>query len=73
MATNKKRINISIPKDIELTLRQLAKRDDVPQATKAVHLLKLAIEIDEDDTLNQLALKRDIKKAKFISHKKAWA
>lgn len=73
MATSKKRINVSLPKDIELTLEHLAERDDVPQATKAVHLIRLAIEIDEDDALNGIAEKRDTKDAKFISHKDAWS
>lgn len=72
MATSKKRINISLPKDIELVLGYLAERDDVPQATKAIHLLKVAIEIDEDDVLNEIASERDKKGAKFISHKDAW-
>ncbi len=72
MATTKKRINISLPADVEASLSKLADRDEVPQATKAVYLLKLAIEIDEDDVLNALAQQRDRKGAKFVSHKKAW-
>ena len=73
MTTTKKRINISLPADIESSLEKLARRDDVPQATKAVYLIKLAIEIDEDGVLDEIARKRDTKKAKYISHKKAWA
>ena len=73
MATLKKRINISLPADIENTLLHLSRRDDVPQATKAIHLIRLAIEIDEDGVLDEIARKRDTKKAKYISHKKAWA
>lgn len=73
MSTSKKRINISLPPDIEEILKSLARRDNMPQATKAVYLLKLAIETDEDDVLNVIAAKRDTKKAKFVTHKKAWA
>lgn len=73
MPTTKKRINISLPTDVEASLAKLAERDEVPQATKAVYLLKLAIEIDEDDVLNSIAQERDTKGAKFVSHKKAWA
>ena len=73
MPTTKKRINISLPTDVEASLAKLAERDDVPQATKAVYLLKLAIEIDEDDVFNSMAQERDTKGAKFVSHKKAWA
>ena len=72
MATSKKRINISLPKDLEEVLTQLAGRDAVPQATKAVQLLRLAVEIDEDDVFNKIAEARDTKKARFISHQKAW-
>ncbi|MBI5754512.1 hypothetical protein HZA40_05205 [Candidatus Peregrinibacteria bacterium] len=73
MATNKKRINISLPKDLEIILEKLADRDNVPTATKAVELLKIAIEIDEDEIWDKLAGERDTKDAKFISHKEAWS
>lgn len=72
MATSKKRINISLPSDLEEVLAQLAGRDDVPQATKAVQLLRLAVEMDEDEVFNQIAQSRDTKKSKFVSHQKAW-
>lgn len=73
MATTKKRINISIPEAMDTALELLAERDEVPQATKAVHLIQLALELDEDIVWDTLAQKRDTKNAKFVSHKKAWA
>jgi hypothetical protein len=74
MPTTKKRINISVPDDIEAILKLLAERDEVPQATKASELLRSAIEIDEDEVFNELAEKRDTKNAKFIPHnKKIWS
>lgn len=73
MPTTKKRINISLPENIDIALTRLAERDDVPEATKAVHLLKMALEFEEDDIFNKLAEKRDTKNAKFVSHKAAWA
>lgn len=73
MTTTKKRINVTLTPDLEDALERLAERDKVPQATKAVYLIKLAIEIDEDDVLNEKAEERDTKDAKFYSHKKAWA
>ena len=72
MATTKKRINISIPKTVERTLELVAARDQVPQATKAVHLLQLALELEEDMIWDQVANARDTKKARFVSHKQAW-
>ena len=73
MPTLKKRLNMSLPEDIEKALSMLAKRDDMPQATKALHLIRIALEMEEDDIWNALAEKRDTKAAKFMSHDDAWA
>jgi hypothetical protein len=72
MATTKTRVNISIPKSTRRALELLAKRDEVPEATKAASLLELGLEIEEDDVWNALANKRDTKKAKFVTHNNAW-
>jgi hypothetical protein len=72
MSTIKKRINISISKELDSALNKLAKRDQVPQATKAEHLLRFALEIEEDDFLNIVAQNRDTSSARFVSHKIAW-
>lgn len=73
MSTSKKRINISIPKDIERAIAELAKRDETPQATKAGELLRLAIQFEEDQVLDAIATARDKKNARFIPHKNVWA
>lgn len=73
MATNKKRINISLPKEIEEVLAVLADRDDVPLATKAVEMLKAGLEIYEDEIWDKIASERDTPDAKFISHEEAWS
>ena len=73
MPTMKKRVNISISRSIEEALERLARRDQVPEATKAAELLQVAIELDEDQVWDRVASLRDIKKVKFIPHKKAWA
>jgi hypothetical protein len=73
MPTTKRRINISLPANLEKLLSQVAKRDKMPQATKAVHLLGLALEIEEDVALDMLASKRDTKGARFLTHRQAWA
>ena len=72
MPTTKKRINISLSKDVETILERISKRDKVPQATKAAYLIRLALELEEDQIWDTLASKRDKKGARFISHKKAW-
>ena len=58
---------------MENILSKLAKRDDVPQATKAAELIRIGIEIEEDQVFDTIASERDIEKVKFVSHKKAWA
>ncbi|MEK7556188.1 MAG: hypothetical protein AAB523_02795 [Patescibacteria group bacterium] len=73
MATTKKRLNISMESELEEMLSCIAKRDRVPQATKATELLRVALEIEEDQVWAEIAQNRDRKGARFISHKKAWA
>ena len=48
MPTTKTRINITLPKTMEIVLNKIAKRDDMPVATKAKELLQFAIEVEED-------------------------
>lgn len=72
MATTKKRINISVSKELDTILSKLAKRDQVPQATKAEHLLRMALEIEEDEVLDAIATKRDTTGARFVPHSLAW-
>ncbi len=72
MATTKKRINISVSRELDTMLGRLAKRDQMPQATKAEHLLIKALELEEDEVLNFVAMSRDTKGATFISHAEAW-
>jgi len=72
MPTLKRRLNISMPSELEEQIKCLAERDQVPQATKALHLLKTAIEIEEDDFFNELASSRDVKGENFVNHSEAW-
>lgn len=72
MPTAKTRINISLSDEIKEALQKLAKRDHVPEATKAARLLEVALETEEDLVWNEIAEKRDKKQAKFISHANAW-
>jgi len=73
MINAKERINVSLPKSARIALKALAKRDAMPEATKAAYLLQLALEIEEDQIWDRIAEKRDTKKAKFLTHKEAWA
>ena len=72
MATTKKRINISLSSDVEEAVSSLAKRDQVPAATKAGELLRRALELEEDEILEKIASLRDTKDAKFVFHDDVW-
>lgn len=72
MLSVKRRLNVSLSPDVERVLVRVAARDQMPQATKAAHLIRLALELEEDMQWNELAELRDTKKAKFVSHKKTW-
>ncbi len=73
MPTAKKRLSMSLPADIDAALSALAKRDDVSPDTKALSLLELALEIEEDEVWNAIAEQRDKKNAALLSHEEAWA
>lgn len=72
MSTTKARINISLSKPLRQELFRLARRDEVPQATKAAHLLETALEMEEDRVWDKVATSRDNKKTGFVPHSKAW-
>ena len=72
MSTTKTRINISVSYDVREALAKLARRDQVPRATKAVRLLETALELEEDQVWDTIARQRDSKNARYLSHEKAW-
>lgn len=72
MLRTKKRINISISEEINQELIKLAERDQVPVTSKALELIKRAIQIEEDEVLDLLAQQRDTKDAKYLFHEQTW-
>ncbi|MEK7093640.1 MAG: hypothetical protein AAB927_04110 [Patescibacteria group bacterium] len=66
MATTKQRINISVTKSTAKALAYLAKREEVPVATKAGALLEFALEIEEDRMLSNIADERLKGKVRWI-------
>ncbi len=73
MTTTKKRLNISLSRDLDSILSHIAKRDNMPEATKATLLLAIALEIEEDIVFDKIASERDTKDNRFVNHKKAWS
>ncbi len=73
MPTIKKRLNITLGADLERAIREIAKREDVPEATVASDLLRNAIQIEEDVVWDKIASSRDTKKSKFVKNSdKLW-
>lgn len=72
MATIKPRLQISLSRTEDEILSSLAKRDQVPRATKAAQLVREAMELDEDFYLSRLAEERDVPGAKWIPHDEFW-
>lgn len=70
MPTLKTRINLSVPRETELFLASLAKRDGVPVATKALELIDGALDLEEDAHWLE-KLKERSKPVPFLSHKQA--
>ena len=55
MSTTKRRLNISLSKEVDEAITALAKRDQVPAATKISQLLQLSLAQEEDQLLSELA------------------
>ena len=72
MSTAKSRINISLPDDVKKVLISISKRDQMPAATKAVRLMEIGMEVEEDDIWDKIAAGRDHKDSTFHSHIQAF-
>ena len=73
MATTKNRLNISLSRSVDTALSVLSRRDNMPRATKAADLLRIAVELEEDMYLGAIASERaSTDRSLFVSHAKAW-
>ncbi|MBU6231774.1 MAG: hypothetical protein KGI45_01560 [Patescibacteria group bacterium] len=73
MATTKQRIAVTLDKNMGKALRLRAKRDQVPVASAASDLLRMALEIDEDLHFGKIAEARmKMKDIKWIPHDEFW-
>ena len=73
MATAKKRLNITLPKQARLYLKKLAIRDEMPEATKAAQLVQMALEIEEDAYFAKIADERATRNSGTISFEEFWS
>ena len=73
MATVKTRINISVSRQTRDTIKALAKRDQMPVATKTADLVEEALELEEDRMLSAIAEERLKGKVRWIKDSdKVW-
>lgn len=73
MPTEKKRVNVSLSHPVHKAISYLARRDNVPYATKASYLIEEALELEEDIALDFLARQRKKQgKLSHLSHKQVW-
>jgi len=72
MATTKRRLNITLSPEVDTLLTFIAKRDQIPEATKVTELLHIALALEEDKAFSLLADERLNIKGKILSHKEVW-
>jgi len=72
MATTKRRLNITLSPEVDKILTFIAKRDQVPEATKVAELLNISLALEEDKALSLIADERLNIKGKILSHKEVW-
>ena len=72
MSTTKSRLNISLPDDTKEILLSVAKRDQMPTATKAARLIEIGLETEEDEAWDKLAASRDKRNSKYYTHSEAF-
>jgi predicted DNA-binding protein len=72
MPTKNPRLNVVLDDTLFAVLSGMAKKEDKSMSIVAKELIQAAIEQHEDLLLSEMALKREEKSKKKISHDKAW-
>ncbi|MGK5088129.1 DUF6290 family protein [Bdellovibrionota bacterium FG-2] len=72
MPTKHPRLNVVLNADIYETIARIAKQEGKSMSVVAKELMEDAIEKHEDLLLSEIAVKREAKSKKTISHDKAW-
>jgi hypothetical protein len=68
----KQRINITADKEMQSAIKVLAKRDSMPISAKAAQLIRVALELEEDLILGEIATMRSKQRVKYIPHEVVW-
>ena len=74
MPTSKKRLNLTLPKDLAVFLKKISLRDDMPQAAKALELIERGLEMEEGEFTEKFVaeVKRRSKHDKLIPAEKVF-
>ncbi len=72
MVTTKRRLNITLSKEAGMLLTEIAKRDNVPEATKVSELVNISLALEEDRAFSVLADARLSMKGKKLTHAEVW-
>lgn len=72
MPTRNPRLNVVLTKALMQALSEMARNEDKSLSVIAQELIIEALERHEDMLLSNLAMKREQKSGKTISHGKAW-
>lgn len=72
MVTTKRRLNITLSKEAGMLLTEIAKRDNVPEATKVSELVNISLALEEDRAFSVLADSRLNIKGKKLTHAEVW-
>jgi len=72
MPTKNPRLNVVLNADTYETIERIAKAEGKSMSVVAKELMEDAIDKHEDLLLSEIAMKREAKAKKTISHDKAW-
>jgi predicted DNA-binding protein len=72
MPTKNPRLNVVLNTDIYETIEHIAQQEGKSMSVVAKELMEDALEKHEDLLLSEMAMKRETKSKKTVSHDKAW-
>jgi predicted DNA-binding protein len=72
MPTKNPRLNVVLNNDIYETIERIAQQEGKSMSVVAKELMEDALEKHEDLLLSEMAMKRETKSKKTVSHDKAW-
>lgn len=72
MPTKNPRLNVVLDPELYNLVERLSKQDDKSMSVVAKELIEDALERHEDLILSEMAMNRESKSKKTISHDKAW-